>query len=79
MMKKDVLKVINKVILAEKTVNIKLLGDSITHGEGGTGFKQNGEPIVDGFCRNKDGSFSVPIYVFLNDKSDFAVVPTVDF
>ena len=28
---------------------------------------------------DKDGIFSIPIYVFLNDNSDFAVVPTVDF
>lgn len=27
---------------------------------------------------DKNGNFSVPIYVFLNDNSDFAVVPTVD-
>ncbi|MBR2452463.1 MAG: SGNH/GDSL hydrolase family protein [Clostridia bacterium] len=54
-MNKAVAKVISKVILAERTVRIKLLGDSITHGEGGTGFKQDGEPIVEGFARNKDG------------------------
>lgn len=35
--------------------NIKLLGDSITHGVGGTGFEQNGEPIVEGFRRNPNG------------------------
>jgi lysophospholipase L1-like esterase len=44
-----------KLVLSEQTVNIKLLGDSITHGVGGTGFEQNGEPIVKGFFRNKDG------------------------
>ncbi len=26
---------------------------------------------------DKDGSFGVPIYVFLNDNSDFAVIPTL--
>ena len=35
--------------------NIKLLGDSITHGVGGSGFMQNGEHIVENFARNKDG------------------------
>lgn len=50
-----VAKIISKVVLAEKTVKIKLLGDSITHGVGGTGFSQNGEPIAEGFARNKDG------------------------
>lgn len=39
----------------DRTCRIKLLGDSITHGVGGTGFSQNGEPIVDGFARNPDG------------------------
>lgn len=34
---------------------IKLLGDSITHGVGGSGFAQNGEHIVENFARNKDG------------------------
>jgi len=45
----------SRVILSERTVQIKLLGDSITHGVGGTGFAQNGEPIVEGFARNPDG------------------------
>ena len=36
-------------------LRIKLLGDSITHGVGGTGFDQNGEPITEGFARNPDG------------------------
>ena len=39
----------------KKGMKIKLLGDSITHGVGGTGFCQNGEPIVEGYARNKDG------------------------
>ena len=38
-----------------KPVHIKLLGDSITHGVGGTGFAQNGDPIVEGFARNPEG------------------------
>ena len=54
-MNNSVAKIMSKVILTEKTIHIKLLGDSITHGEGGTGFKQNGEPIVAGYSRNKDG------------------------
>ena len=47
--------VFSKIILSDKKINIKLLGDSITHGVGGTGFVQNGEPIVAGFARNPDG------------------------
>lgn len=34
---------------------IKLLGDSITHGVGGSGFEQNGEVIVNEFSRNPYG------------------------
>lgn len=48
-------KVVSKLILPEHTVRIVLLGDSITHGVGGTGFQQNGEPITKGFARNPDG------------------------
>lgn len=48
-------KIMSKVILSEKKVNIKLLGDSITHGVSGTGFKMDGETIVDDFKRNPDG------------------------
>lgn len=44
-----------KVISSGKPVKIKLLGDSITHGVGGTGFQQNGEHIVGDFYRNPDG------------------------
>ncbi len=36
-------------------IRIKLLGDSITHGVGGSGFDQNGEHIVEGFARNPNG------------------------
>lgn len=39
----------------ERGMKIKLLGDSITHGVGGTGFEQNGEHIVEEFSRNPDG------------------------
>ncbi len=54
-MNKDVVRIFSKLILSDKTVNIKLLGDSITHGSGGSGFEQNGEPIVEGFKRNPYG------------------------
>ncbi len=45
----------SKIILSDKPVRIKLLGDSITHGYGGTGYAQNGENFVTTFRRNKDG------------------------
>lgn len=45
----------SRLILPEKPMRIKLLGDSITHGVGGSGFQQNGDPITAGFARNPDG------------------------
>ena len=48
-------KLFSQIILSDKPSRIKLLGDSITHGSGGTGYAQNGENFVTGFCRNKDG------------------------
>ncbi len=54
-MNREILKIMSKLILAEKTVRIKLLGDSITHGVGGTGFEQNGDSIAAEFRRNPDG------------------------
>ncbi len=54
-MNKEVTKIFSKVVLADKKVRIKLLGDSITHGEGGTGFCQDGDSFVKGFARNTKG------------------------
>ena len=54
-MNTSVSKIMSKLVLADKTVNIKLLGDSITHGVGGTGFQQNGEHIAGEFFRNPNG------------------------
>ncbi len=48
----DVAKIFSKLILSDKKLKIKLLGDSITHGVGGTGWAQNGEPIVANFSRS---------------------------
>ena len=46
-------------------MQIKLLGDSITHGVGGSDFQQDGEPIVDKFFRNPNG------YCWANRFRDF--------
>ena len=54
-MNREVIKIFSSVVLSERTIKIKLLGDSITHGAGGTGFEQNGAPIVDKYSRNPDG------------------------
>ena len=40
---------------AGKIKKIKLLGDSITHGMGGTGYCMDGEPIAGNFFRNPNG------------------------
>ena len=54
-MQTSISKIMEKIILAKEPVHIKLLGDSITQGVGGTGFEQNGEPIVEPFSRNPNG------------------------
>lgn len=54
-MKKSISEIIAKLFLPDHTIRIKLLGDSITHGVGGSGFVQDGEPITAGFARNSSG------------------------
>ena len=54
-MNTEVAKIFSRVVLSEKKLRIKLLGDSITHGVGGTGFNQDGERINDKFARNPNG------------------------
>ena len=53
-MNEKVMRIMSKVVLADKPVQIKLLGDSITHGVGGTGWEQNGERITEGFARSPE-------------------------
>lgn len=47
--------VINNALKSDKPIKIKLLGDSITHGVGGTGFDQDGYSFTSGFARNTKG------------------------
>ena len=54
-MNNDVERIISSIIQSDRRIRIKLLGDSITHGVGGSGFAQNGEPIVEGYARNPNG------------------------
>lgn len=51
----NIKKIFSCLVLSPRRINIKLLGDSITHGVGGSGFEQSGEPITAGFRRNPDG------------------------
>lgn len=54
-MNKEAAKVFSRIILSDKTIRIKLLGDSITHGAGGTGFDEDGEHIIGHYYRNTKG------------------------
>lgn len=54
-MNKEAAKIFSRLRLADRTVRVKLLGDSITHGVGGSGFEQSGVQIVEGWNRNPDG------------------------
>ena len=54
-MNTEAARIFSKVVLAKDTVKIKLLGDSITHGVGGSGFCQDGEAFIEGFARNTSG------------------------
>lgn len=48
-------KIINNLLAVREDIQIKLLGDSITHGLGGVGFEQDGEPICAEYARNPNG------------------------
>ena len=54
-MNTKVMEIMSKVVFAEKTVKIKLLGDSITQGVGGTGYAEDGEIFIDGYAYNDNG------------------------
>ena len=47
--------IFQNALTSKTNTHIKLLGDSITHGVGGTGFNQNGDAFIEGFARNPDG------------------------
>ena len=53
--KKRIKDIIAKIVLSDSIVNIKFIGDSITHGVGGTGFNQDGIEIVSGWNVNTSG------------------------
>ena len=72
----DQVKACVRIALASpnKPVRIKLLGDSITHGVGGTGFAQNGDPIIEGFARNPDGHcWANLLKAYMEDRFDCVV------
>lgn len=56
-------------------VQIKLLGDSITHGVGGTGFEMNGGEICCGVKRNPDGyCWAKTFKTYMENKYDCTVI-----
>ena len=54
-MYKNVSDVFAGVLGKVKNPKIKLIGDSITHGVGGTGWQQKGDVIVEGWAESPDG------------------------
>ncbi len=48
----DAAKIFSRLVLSDRKIRIKLLGDSITHGVGGSGWAQEGEHIVTEFSRS---------------------------
>lgn len=53
---KDVLSISRKIANATTTVNVKLIGDSITAGYGGTGYNLDGETIYGSYKVNTSGT-----------------------
>ena len=49
---KNAKELFHAAVLKARPTKIKLLGDSITHGVGGTGWEMNGEPIAEDFKRS---------------------------
>ncbi len=45
-------KIFSSLVLSDKKIKIKLLGDSITHGVGGSGWEMCGEHIAEDFARS---------------------------
>ncbi len=51
---KNARELFQSVLREKKNITVKLLGDSITHGVGGTGWAMVSEPIVEDFKRSPD-------------------------
>ncbi len=54
-MMKNVSEIFDRVLKDKTNPKIKLIGDSITHGVGGTGWEQKGNVIVEGWAESPDG------------------------
>ena len=66
---------LKNILDSKSNVRIKLLGDSITHGVGGTGFEQNGYSFIKGYARNPDGyCWSNKFQKYMKERYDCSVV-----
>lgn len=54
-MMKNVSEIFGQLLKDKTNLKIKLIGDSITHGVGGTGWEQKGSVIVEGWAESPDG------------------------
>jgi lysophospholipase L1-like esterase len=64
-----------RVLRQRKHPKIKLLGDSITHGVGGSGWEQNGNLIVEGWNESPNGySWANLFRDYMKEKYDAVVV-----
>ena len=52
---KTIREIVSSIIFNKEHSKIKLIGDSITQGVGGTGFEENGDVIVEEWRRNPNG------------------------
>lgn len=69
------MELIKKLLNSGKNVRIKLLGDSITHGSGGTGYEQDGEEFITGFRRNTKGYCWAKLFrEYMEEKYDCTVI-----
>ena len=74
-MQKNVADIFAYALKEKSNPKIKLLGDSITHGVGGTGWTQNGALIVKGWAESPDGySWANLLRDYMKEKYNVAVV-----
>ena len=68
--------ILKKILSANKHTQIKLLGDSITHGHSGTGFTEDKPPfIIETWGRNTDGyCWANKFKNFMEEKFDCSVI-----
>lgn len=72
---KTAFNIFQNYIQSKKRFSVKLLGDSITQGVGGSSFAQDGYPFIKGFARNPNGFCWANLFKkYLEGKYDCEVV-----